>query len=734
MTDAVRSAGDPDEGAPIGYLPRWSYRPSDRIDVHVSCSQPWEADIVRLGYGDPRPDGTGLTETPIGAPSDIRDPLVQPTYPGSMAWCPVDGLPTPVAIVAWVRPTRPARGQTQPVLGGQTDEGRLAWGLGISPDARWQVLTNGIHGVDDLTVAQAWHLLQLVVDPRAGLARLTIKTQCEPASLITETGAHDVRLEEVGFLAIGGAFPRRRAPASPDECAAFDGVVAEPCLVSRALSEDELEHIRGGTCIADVASRALLATWTFPPGAAPVPVGPAADGAVILRNIPAAAMPGPHGSTDALHCHADDMTDAGWPIGVHLSVPSGTRSGVYAMRLRSEAGCDRIPFIVRPGAPSDASALLLLPTMTYLAYANEQMPGPEHYLSHLADQVRPGLLDRWLARHPEYGFSVYDRHGDGSGVNYSSLRRPIPNIRPDYLHWVLPEPRHLGGDLFLVDWLDRTGIAYDVACDHDLDDEGFALLEPYSVILTGSHPEYYTKAMLDALEQHLDRSGRVMYLGANGFYWVTSTSLRDPGTIEVRRGPNGYPWQSGEAESTQAFDGMPGGFWNDRGRPAQKLVGVRFIAMGADEQPAPGYQLRRDLPPSQQWIVDGIEIGSEIGTKGRLLGGAAGHELDCVDATNGLPHGVTIIASSAGHGPGLEIAPDRVAEARDADDAVTPHADLVLYRRPKGGIVFSTGSICWCGSLAESGGDAGIQRLTENVLREFSKPLRMAPRGLCSDG
>jgi N,N-dimethylformamidase len=519
---------------------------------------------------------------------------------------------------------------------------------------------------------------------------------------------------------IGGPGPRSR----PDDHGNFDGVVAEPCLVGRELSAGELGRIRAGARPAAVAGPALLAGWTFPAAQAPVASGPAAGGTVALRNTPAVAMPGPHGGNHALHCHSDDLVDAGWPLGASLALPAGTPSGVYAVRLRSDAGRDRVPFVVRPSTPGHGRVLLLLPTMTYLAYANERLPAAGGYLEHLAGSVRPGPLDRWLARHPEYGHSLYDRHRDGSGVSYSSLRRPIPNIRPDYLHWVSGEPRHLGADLFIVDWLERAGLAYDVACDHDLDEDGFALLEPYQVVLTGSHPEYCSETMLDALERHLDRDGRLMYLGGNGFYWVTSTSPREPATIEVRRGPKGFPWRSGEGESTHGFDGAEGGFWADRGRPARQLVGVTFVAMGA-ERPAPGYRLVDGLPPEDRWIVEGIET-AEIGTRGRLMGGAAGHEIDCVDVGDGHPPGVTVVASSGGHADTLQIAAERRANAPDVDTLV-PHADLVLYRRPGGGLVFSTGSICWCGSLADPGGDPGVQRLTENVLRRFLQPPR--PKG-----
>lgn len=701
---------DPDSGAPIGYLPRWSYRRGELVDVHVSCTEPWQADIVHMHYGDPRPDGPGLLETAVTSVTSMRKPCTAPTFPGSMAWAPVAGLLPRVALVSWVRPTHLTGWCGQVVFSAQRRDGRTIWGLSISPDGHWQILSNQASAALGSVAVGNWHLIQLIADTSVGVARLRILTDGRPV------GTRDAEVPfhpyELACLAIGGGLSNDSAQADVASGATFDGVIAQPSLIDPLLTERAIDALASGTRIAGPGT---FASWSFPAGTQPESAGPAPAGPVQLRNSPAAAMPGPHGVLDALHCHSDDMTDAEWPIGTRVAVPDNARSGIYAVRLHSNSGTDRIPFIVRPQARSDAQVLLVLPTMTYLAYANEIQPAPENYLADYADQARPSPLDRWLARHPEYGFSTYDCHADGSGVNYSSLRRPIPNIRPDYLHWFSGEPRHLGADLFISDWLDRTGIPYDVICDHDLDDQGYELLEPYRVILTGSHPEYCTRAMLDALERHLDRDGRLMYLGGNGFYWVTSTSPREPTTIEVRRGQKGYPWKSAPNEDIQSFDGHRGGFWADNGRAPHNLVGITYIAMG-HENPAPGYTLNDQLPSADKWIIDGLERVASFGTTGRLMGGAAGHEIDCVDAD--CAEDVTVVASSSGHAQSLQLAAHRRA-ANSGVNPILPHSDVVLYRRSSGGTVFSTGSICWCGSLAELGGDRSVQHLTQSVLRRF---------------
>jgi N,N-dimethylformamidase len=62
-------------------------------------------------------------------------------------------------------------------------------------------------------------------------------------------------------------------------------------------------------------------------------------------------------------------------------------------------------------------------------------------------------IDILLLEHPELGYSTYDRHRDGSGICYSSRLQPATNIRPTGRFW------NYCVDLFIVDWLERSGLA-----------------------------------------------------------------------------------------------------------------------------------------------------------------------------------------------------------------------------------------------------------------------------------
>lgn len=124
------------------------------------------------------------------------------------------------------------------------------------------------------------------------------------------------------------------------------------------------------------------------------------------------------------------------------------------------------------------------------------------------------------------------------------------NMRPDYISWNFHRPRGLSADLLMLEFLERSGIAYDVVCDHDLHTFGNAGISRYGTIITGSHPEYHTVESLSAYANFIKAGGNVMYLGGNGFYWSCATMSEKPpssGDSTRRRGhqairlPRGRP-------------------------------------------------------------------------------------------------------------------------------------------------------------------------------------------------
>ena len=102
-------------------------------------------------------------------------------------------------------------------------------------------------------------------------------------------------------------------------------------------------------------------------------------------------------------------------------------------------------------------------------------------------------------------------------------------------------------------------------------------------------------------------------------------------------------------------------------------------------------------------------------------GGAAGFELDRVDAALGTPADATVLASSEGHGPGFVLVPEEVlthlTTLPGEPAASLLRADMTWMDAPNGGAVFSVGSITFCGSLPTNGFDNDVSTLLGNVVR-----------------
>lgn len=398
----------------------------------------------------------------------------------------------------------------------------------------------------------------------------------------------------------------------------------------------------------------------------------------------------------AIYFHDDDLYDAEWQSDFSYAVPDDLVSGLYAARLRHGEFHDRICFFVSPARQKPRSAIaLLMPTAHYMAYSN-------HVLGVSWRQRFPDVHmndddTEFLLEHPELGRSLYCFHSDDTEVNYSSRLRPMIHIRPG------AQAYNFVADTDIIDWLHHEGVTFDVITDDLLHEEGLELLNNYRVVMTGTHPEYYSRRMLDAAENYVGGGGRLMYLGGNGFYWAISYHAELPGVIEVRR-------LMAEGEGFHEFDGLPGSAWVLHERAPQKLTGVGFVAMAFF---GPAFYRRQPGAddPRAAFIFEGVD-DEIIGDFGNHFGGAAGEEVDCIDESLGTPQNTLLLARSDAF-PGI-LEPDE--GYTDAD----VHADMTFLETKAGGAVFSTGSIAWCASLNHNDFDNNVARITLNVLRRFA--------------
>ncbi len=725
-----------------GYTDRLSAGAGERVEFKVNSEEPFELRIVRLFQGDDTDTGPGYLETEIASACDGTYPArAQRTEPGSYVRVEHD-TPHPVGgvtLLAWVWPTTPDKGR-QGILTKWAPDG-TGYGLEIADGTAVFSVRCG----DRLQEVRAkdpirrdwWHLVVGGYDASSG--RLFVRQLPQDPSQRPAAGAR-----REATLAEAPVPPKQSVPiliaAAANGAAVgsfFNGRISEPRWFGRVLDDDEVGRVVRGDDLGALAGADYRA-WDLSPAEPSSLVldrsGRGGHGTAV--NNPARAVRGARwdGSAlrpadapdhyDCMHFHDDDLSDARWETNAALEVPDDWPSGVYAARLRTRDEEDYLPFVVRPAREPTARALFVLPTLSYVAYANERYYNTP-FVDWTATTDRPLRLDpsnHRIAAHPEFGPSLYDPHSDGTYTAYSSRLRPILNLRPKIVSYWNGAGRHFCADLYLLGWLHREDVPVDVVTDEDVHRDGAELLGRYDVVITGSHPEYTTERMLDAFIGYTTTGGRLMYLGGNGFRWVTTIDPSAPHVIEVRKDYGvslirGIALLPGEEHHSQT--GTRGGYWPKRGRGSEAWLGIGTAGVGW-AQAQPFHRTEASYDPAVSWIFDGVD-GDTIGASGLALGGAAGDEMDSACALLGTPPQTVIVASSRDHGPQYHVS----TWVTDPDDDRL-RADITYLEYDGGGAAFSAGSMCWYPSLACNDYDNDIAQVTRNVLRRFLRPRSSA--------
>ncbi len=728
----------------LGYLDRWSVEPGDGVKVMVSTYGVghYDAALVRVICGDDSPAGPGFKEEVAAAFAGRFAGRMQPINAGSYGVVPhapaFDG-PGGLTLQATIYPTTPGKG-VQGIITKWREADHSGFALYIDASGCLALrLGNGAGNRIDVSSGQplparAWCLSGASFDPRTRTVWLYQAVQASwapPAALVerrvelSAIGRNDVPLLIAAFVSNENGMvacshyngkiesPRlRRRPLGGEEMAASFNDAVPPQLDADVVGAWDLAREPSSDRIVDASANRLHGQ---------------------LVNLPSRGVKGfawrgqefcwtkaPR-EYGAIHFHDDDLYDAGWKPDFSFVVPAALKSGVYAVRLRAEDDEFHMPLFVRPRRGTARERLAFLAsTATYLAYANYQWPLQEP-LAEIKNQAVLVLEkgDVFLQEHPEFGLSTYDKHSDGSGSRYATRLRPVLNMDLKGPAW------SFNADTHILDWLEATRQPFDVITDEDLHAEGVSLLANYGAVLTGTHPEYWSTAMLEGVRTYLDRGGRLAYLGGNGFYWRCAFHPCWPGAIEVRRAECGARyWIEEPGEYYLQFTGEYGGLWRRLGTPPQMVVGVGTVATGFD---ASSYYRRQpgSFDPRAAFIFKGVGASEPIGNFGSLGGGAAGLETDGADALLGTPPHALVLATSEEHSPGMMLVPEETGFHHVVmDGAQNPavRADMVFFETPNGGAVFSTGSIAWAGSLAHSRYDSNVSRITTNVIRRFLDP------------
>ncbi|GAA3117154.1 MULTISPECIES: N,N-dimethylformamidase beta subunit family domain-containing protein [Nonomuraea] len=352
---------------------------------------------------------------------------------------------------------------------------------------------------------------------------------------------------------------------------------------------------------------------------------------------------------------------------------------------------DRALFVVRPQRPA-ARILYKLPLFTYHAYnlIDGRPYDPERLIGHWCLYTMPDQV-------PEPGVSLH-RPGGGTGgtpwdVHNFDPYDPTP--RQTFVHW----------DARFIAWAARRGYAVDYCTDLDLHREGAALLEPYRLMVSAGHDEYWSDAMRAAVAEHVAAGRNAAFFGGNTCWW--RVVFHDPLTFSRV------------------------GVWHEEGPPENELIGVSFRNGGErdrDDHPEPvGYRVQH----ADHWVYEGTGLrdGDVFGLAENLVG----YECDGADfdraaappyaptGADGTPAGFTILAvgdaRASGWGFGNGAATMGLYEA--AAPATRPQAPGAPATRPhaRGGIVFNAATTDWPRGLATC---AAVERITANVLDRLS--------------
>jgi N,N-dimethylformamidase len=753
----------------IGYADEISVRPGGRIKVMVSCpgTDRFRADVRRIVQGDVNPEGPGYrdetVEIDLGGPFPGR---VQPIHTGSYVEIGPSGPAASLESFTIALMTAPSmtKASRQALVCHRDPETGAGFSLHLDDDGRVRLDVGNVNG-DEAGVGsgrsmlpQHWYLIVASFDA----ASATMQIEQRPLRRYAGTpdrSAATLQVPTTAFTAAGAYVPillGAESSSTAPVCSPFNGRIDSPRLYRAVIGADAVwEDLMGP--VQDAPDRRLIASWDFSLEMTTQEVIDTSPNRLNgkLVNLPARAVTGFRWTGEcmdwtqrpehysAIHFHDDDLYDAGWDADIEFAIPPGLKSGAYAVRLVDDTVADDdvgptdeyfVIFCVRPAAGASRSRVaFLLPTASYMAYANHRLgldvPGTEIGMGRAIELSAHHL---YLQQHAEVGLSVYEVHNDGSGVFHSSRLRPILDMQPKVQGWLGGRGSGLwqfNADTHILGWLDTTGEDFDVLTDEDLHAEGLASLAGYRTIVTGTHPEYYSAAMLDALQAFVDDGGRLMYLGGNGFYWRISYSTSFPGAIELRRSESGIrPWEPGTGNYYHSFTGEYGGLWRRNGRPPNQLAGVGMTSQGFDVS-SPYMRTDVSNDPRAAFIFEGVE-GPVIGAFGLSGGGAAGLELDRADPAQGTPPHALVLASSERHTDVYLMTPeDMLDPTPDMSGTQSPliRADMVFFETPGGGAVFSTGSIAWAGAMAWGNYDNEIARISSNVLRRFVDPAPFDP-------
>jgi hypothetical protein len=359
------------------------------------------------------------------------------------------------------------------------------------------------------------------------------------------------------------------------------------------------------------------------------------------------------------------------------------RSGLYYFHASTRSGrAFSFPWIVAPAKPT-APIAVLAANINWNCY--NSFGGRSNYIHCTEFPPTPTVNARQdLNRYTDAEYVFYDRQ-DYAPLSFD---RPEPFNHVDFGEKITDpiegrQACHLApAEWRLYGWLEREKIDFDLYAETQLHD-GTLKLDDYRVLITHTHPEYWSRKMYTAVKDWVfQRGGRLIYLGGNGLN--CEVEFDTPTSIIVRNGDK-------REQHAKKLDSR----MHDRLESEANLLGVVYTDAGA----MTGAPYRVVDPDHWSLAGTGLKSGDLFGEKSlhmRCPGGASGHETDKRSASS--PKNAHLIARGT-----------------NRDDG---GAEMIYFDTEGGGAVFSAGSITYVSSLPV---DENISKVTRNVIERMLK-------------
>jgi hypothetical protein len=371
-----------------------------------------------------------------------------------------------------------------------------------------------------------------------------------------------------------------------------------------------------------------------------------------------------------------------WPSAVYIAHLEESGGGVIDVIMDNAA----VLFVVHGSGRS--KMLYKIPLATYHAY--NCTGGGCFYVNPPRSAGRPGA--RLSLRRPGGGIG-----GETWGaLDYYDMSSP----RQTFAHW----------DAGFIRWLQRNGHEPEFCTDLDIHSDP-DLCNPYHLLLSVGHDEYWTETTRDRVEDFVSRGGNVAFFGANLCWW--RIHIIDNGTAMVchQGGPTGaldHWWpQTGANRPEDGLTGVSyrngGGWWDGRRQTGGYIVQDPEHWVFAGTGLRRGESFGKDTsPPLVGYECDGAPLEAFDETTGRAI-------LSSKAQSTGTPPGFNLLAACL-LGEDWQERP-----AREMYPAHTGIHAATMGIFSRNGTVFTAGTTDWA-QVLEKAQDPYVDRITRNVI------------------